>query len=124
VETLQHIFPEADPELLEFAAGRPGILLEQTGVQTALEQAKTFMAALEMGMFEALQAIEPLEKAFEARWHPQVLRFLWRSLPSPQRLSAEQQLLELSEQLEQYANSSLVFSVFTLKLRTILGHSS
>lgn len=122
--TLERTFPDAPSELLEFAAGRPGILLECEVVMVALDQARTFVETLKNGMLEVLQAAEVLAKTFDARWHPQVLRFLWRDLPTLQRLAAEQHLLELTEQLEQYANSSLVFSVFTLKLRHVLGHSS
>ena len=67
------------PELLALAAGRAGVFQEQGKVEAALEDARTLTAALREGLLSALEAAEALEKRFDTEWHPQALRFVWRT---------------------------------------------
>lgn len=110
-----------DPELLEFAAGRPGVLFERDAVRSALQQAREMVQALENGMLDALQASEKLEKSFNPEWHPEALLFAFRHHPLSVRAKADQALSEALDALEQYANPGLVFQVLALKWREALG---
>lgn len=110
-----------DRELLEFAAGRPGVLFEREAVREALTQARDLVQGLENSMLDALTAAEKLEKSFNPEWHPEALLFAFRNRPLSVRAKADQALSDALEALEQYANPALVFQVLALKLREALG---
>ena len=112
-----------DPELLAFAAGRPGVLLERDAARAALSDAHTLLEGLESGMLEALSAADALEKKFDPLWHPEALGFVARHFDSRVRLKLDEALLDAQERLEQYANAGLVFGVLALEWRRVLGYS-
>ncbi|MFC4426512.1 DNA polymerase III [Deinococcus navajonensis] len=113
----------ADPDLVAFAAGRAGVLEHAETVHAALTGAAEFTDALGEGLLSALEAAERLEKHWDPAWHPEALRFVWRSLPPHQRARADAALLALQEALEAYASPSLSFQVLALRLREALGHA-
>lgn len=112
-----------DPDLIAFAAGRAGVLGDPAKVSAALGDARDLTDALGEGLLAALQAAEALEKRFDPGWHPEALRFVWRTLPPHQRARADTALSALQEALEAYASPSLSFQVFALALRDALGHA-
>lgn len=118
---LEHALARAghtpEPELVEFAAGRAGVLDELEKVHAALQDARDLTAALSDGLLPALEAAESLEKRFDPAWHPEALRFTWRLRPAHQRARADTALDALQSALEAYASPSLAFQVFALALR-------
>ncbi|WP_295815404.1 DNA polymerase III [uncultured Deinococcus sp.] len=112
-----------EPELVEFAAGRAGMLDELDKVRSALQDARDLSAALSDGLLPALEAAEALEKRFDPAWHPETLRFVWRHHPAHQRARADTALDALQGALEAYASPSLAFQVFALALRDAFGHT-
>ncbi|GGJ49805.1 DNA polymerase III subunit [Deinococcus roseus] len=120
-QALLHLENQIDPDLLAFAAGRPGVLFERETVREALVQARELVQGLESSMLDALSAAEKLEKSFNPEWHPEALLFAFRHHPLSVRARADQALSEALERLEQYANPALVFQVLALKLREALG---
>lgn len=111
---------QENPELIEFASGRPTVLDQAEEVQAALQDAKRLDDALEAGPLSALQQAEALEKAW-GPWHPEALRFQWRYRPVKERALADSALQDLQKAFEAYANSSLSFQVFALELRRAFG---
>ncbi len=109
------------PDLLELAAGRPGVLLEQDKVAAALADARTLTEALRTGLLGALEAAEATEKRFDPEWHPQALRYVWRTESSRAQAAADVALERLLSALEVYASPSLSFQVFALDLRAAFG---
>jgi DNA polymerase III subunit delta' len=109
------------PDLLDFAAGRPGVLLEAGKVAGALADARTLTAALRGPLMGALEAAESLEKRFDTEWHPQALRYVWRPEQPAVRAAADTALERLLSALEVYASPSLSFQVFVLDLRAAFG---
>lgn len=109
------------PELLELAAGRPGVLEQAGKVQEALADARTLTEALHGGLMGALEAAEGLEKRFDPEWHPQALRYVWRREVPLVRAGADTALERLLSALEVYASPSLSFQVFALDLRAAFG---
>ncbi|GEM49926.1 DNA polymerase III subunit delta' [Deinococcus cellulosilyticus] len=120
-QALMELENNIDPELLEFAAGRPGVLFERETVREALSQARALVQGLESSMLDALMAAEKLEKTFNPEWHPEALLFAFRHHPLSARAKADLALSDALEALEQYANPALVFQVLALKLREALG---
>ncbi|PNY82831.1 DNA polymerase III subunit delta' [Deinococcus koreensis] len=114
---------EADPELVEFAAGRAGVLDALETVRAALQDAREFDTALDVGLLSALEAAEALEKRLDPAWHPEALRFTWRTRPPHRRARADTALDELQGALEAYASPSLSFQVFALALRDAFGEA-
>ncbi|MEF2279965.1 DNA polymerase III [Deinococcus sp. YIM 134068] len=110
-----------DPELVAFAAGRAGVLADREAVRAALADAAEFTDALGVGMFSALEAAGRLEKRWDAAWHPEALRFVWRTQSAHARARADTALEALQSALEAYANPALSFQVFALALREALG---
>ena len=115
--------PAVSPELLALAAGRAGVLLEREKPMAALEDARLLTAALAEGLLAALEAAEALEKRFDPEWHPQALRFLWRTQVPGVRAASDTALERLLSALEVYANPALAFQVFALDLRAAFGES-
>lgn len=113
--------PGAAAALVTFAAGRAGVLADHAAVHAALHSAAEFTDALGGGLLPALDAAEVLEKAWDAGWHPEALRFVWRTLPPPARARADTALEALQGALESYASPGLSFQVFALQLREALG---
>lgn len=113
----------ADEVLVAFAAGRAGVLENHETVHAALAGAAEFTEALGVGLLTALEAAERLEKHWDPAWHPEALRFTWRTLPPHQRARADTALEALQAALESYASPSLSFQVFALNLRDALGHA-
>ncbi|MBB5377267.1 hypothetical protein HNQ07_002740 [Deinococcus metalli] len=109
-----------DADLVEFAAGRAGVLDDVERVRGALQDARDLGAALPEGLLPALEAAEALEKRFDPAWHPEALRFTWRHHPAHQRARADSALDALQGALEAYASPSLAFQVFALALRDAL----
>jgi len=114
---------EHDEELLAFAAGRPGIVMEREQAREALADARTLLAALASGMLDALQAAEGLEKRFKPQWHPEALRFLLRAETPQARAAADAAIERALAALEQYVSPSLTFQLLALDLRDALGHA-
>ncbi|GAA5535069.1 DNA polymerase III [Deinococcus aluminii] len=110
-----------DAELVAFAAGRAGVLKDREAVRAALTDAVEFTGALETGLLPALEAAERLEKRWDAAWHPEALRFTWRTQPPHARARADAAVEALQAALEAYASPSLSFQVFALNLREALG---
>lgn len=115
--------PQSHPDLLEFAAGRAGVLSAAEVVGQALTEAQQFHEALSQGLLPALEAAQTLEKGWQADWHPEALRFVWRDLPPATRARADQVLSDLQGALEAYANPSLSFQVLALRLREVMGEN-
>jgi DNA polymerase III subunit delta' len=111
---------KCSPEVLDFAAGRPGWLFEAAKVEKQLQEAKSFVASLQMGMLAALTAGESLEKGFVRDLTPQVLRFVIRDRPMAQRQSADVALGETLVALERYASPSLAFARLALEWRAVM----
>ncbi len=109
------------PDLLELAAGRPGVLLEAEKVANALADARSLTGALRGSLMGALEAAEGLEKRFDSEWHPQALRYVWRPEVPAVRAAADTALERLLSALEVYASPSLSFQVFVLDLRAAFG---
>lgn len=107
----------ADEELIAFAAGRAGVLGSIAQIQAALADARLLDEALGRGLLSTLETAEGLEKRWDAAWHPEALRFLWRNHSAHQRARADSALSALQEALEAYASPSLSFQVFALALR-------
>lgn len=110
----------ADAELIAFAAGRAGVLNDREAVRTALADAAAFTGALGTGLLSALEAAEGLEKGWAA-WHPEALRFVWRTRSPHERARADAALDALQAAQEAYANAGLSFQVFALNLREAFG---
>lgn len=110
-----------DAELVAFAAGRAGVLAQREAVRAALSDAAEFTAAVERSLLSALEAAESLEKRWNATWHPEALRFTWRTRPSYERARADTALTALEAALEAYAHPGLSFQVFALNLREAFG---
>ncbi|WP_034386220.1 DNA polymerase III [Deinococcus sp. YIM 77859] len=122
IERTLALFGEApDPELIAFAAGRAGVLAAREAVRAALTDAAELTAAAERSLLSALEAAEALEKRWDAAWHPEALRFAWRTRPSQERARADAALEALQAALEAYASPSLSFQVFALNLRAAFG---
>lgn len=111
---------QTNPELIDFASGRPVLLAQAQDIQAALQDAKLLDDALAAGPLSALQQIEALEKAW-GPWHPEALRFQWRHRPAKERAQADIALQDLQKAFEAYANTSLSFQVFALELRLAFG---
>ncbi|CAM3606413.1 DNA polymerase III [Deinococcus frigens] len=114
---------QADAELVAFAAGRAGVLADLDGIRGALEDARELDNSLGVGMLSALEAAERLEKRFDPAWHPEALRFTWRTRPAHERARADSALDALQSALEAYASPSLSFQVFALNVREAFGLS-
>ncbi|ADV65680.1 DNA polymerase III [Deinococcus maricopensis] len=114
----------ADAELLGFAAGRPGVIVQRAAARAAMEDARTFTDALHAGMLEALEGAEGLEKRFDPVWHPEVLRFAWRAEEPFARARADAALEHALGALERYVSPALTFQVLALELRAALGEAS
>ncbi len=112
---------DADQELIEFAAGRAGVLGAAEAVRAALLDARTLDEAVGTGLLTTLETAEALEKRWDAAWHPEALRFVWRTRPPHQRARADLALHALQNALEAYASPSLSFQVFALRLREAFG---
>lgn len=106
-----------DDELLSFAAGRAGVMSAADAVKAALETARELDEALGTGLLTTLEKAEALEKRWDAAWHPEALRFVWRTRLPQQRAQADTALDALQQALEAYASPSLSFQVFALRLR-------
>ena len=109
------------PDLLELAAGRPGVLEQAEKVAAALTDARTLTDALRGSLMGALEAAEATEKRFDPEWHPQALRYVWRAETPAVRAGADTALERLLSALEVYASPSLSFQVFVLDLRAAFG---
>lgn len=109
------------PDLLAFASGRPGVVLEHDAARAALDAAHDLTNALDQGLLSALEAAEALEKRFDPLWHPEALRFVWRDRPASERARADAALERALAALEQYVSPSLVFQVLALDLREAFG---
>ncbi|WP_291425661.1 DNA polymerase III subunit delta' [Deinococcus sp.] len=113
----------ADEELVAFAAGRAGVLADAEKVRAALADARLLQEALATGLLTTLETAEALEKRWDATWHPEALRFVWRTSVPHQRAQADTALDDLQQALEAYASPSLSFQVFGLRLREAFGEA-
>lgn len=109
------------PELLEFVAGRSGLLSQLDEIQEALQVARSLTHAAQEGLWPALEAASDLEKTFNPALHPEALRFVWRQEQPAARAQADSALEALQAALEAYANPALSFQVFVMRLREALG---
>ncbi len=115
---------ELETELLEFAAGRPGLILNFEHTRNCLAVAQEFWRAVQGDLLEALTAADVLEKNFDRDLTPDTLRFLLRQKPASARVKADLAIEKALEALERYATPSLVFMVLTLECRAAFGVSS
>lgn len=106
-----------DPALLDFAAGRPGVLFERERVRRALQDARDFLAALPDGLLAALTAADALEKGWSRDWSAGTIPYLLRDRPARERLAADAALARTIEALAQYASPQLAFATLALDLR-------
>ncbi len=113
--------PQLDTELLEFASGRPGLILNSDHTRDCLDAAKEFWTALEHDLLAALTAADVLEKNFDRDLTPDALRFLLRDKPAGARVKADLAIEKALEALERYATPSLVFVVLALECRAAFG---
>jgi DNA polymerase III subunit delta' len=120
---LEH-HPQLDTELLEFASGRPGLILNSEHTRDCLDAAKEFWTALETDLLGALTAADVLEKNFDRDLTPDALRFLLRQKPANARVKADLAIERALEALERYATPSLVFMVLALECRAAFGVSN
>jgi hypothetical protein len=118
---LERAFPTADAELLRFAAGRAGLLVESERVRAQLEATRAYLDAVGGALLEALTAADALDKSFERDLTPHALRFALRRLPQHAQVRADAALSRAVEALERYATPNLVFSHLTLELREAMG---
>jgi DNA polymerase III subunit delta' len=116
----QHMNP-IDPELLLFAAGRPGLILEADKTRTTISAAKTFLEKIQLGLLEAFTAADTLEKNFDRLLTPDALRFALRVLTPMARVKADASLEQTLHALERYATPSTAFSSLALEWRKALG---
>lgn len=115
--------PQLETELLEFASGRPGLILTAEHTRECLDTAREFWRALEGDLLEALTAADVLEKSFDRDLSPDALRFLLREKPARARVNADLAIEKALESLERYATPSLVFMVLALESRAAFGIS-
>jgi DNA polymerase III subunit delta' len=120
---IERAFPETDRELLRFAAGRVGLIVEAERVKAQLEETGRYLEAAGRELMDALTAADALEKHFERDLTPHALRFQLRRLPEPAQVRADAALTRAVEALEHYATPNLVFAHFTLELRAALGRA-
>jgi DNA polymerase III subunit delta' len=118
---LLNLEAELDPDLLSFAAGRPGLLLERDRVRSNLETAHKFVEAVRNDLLEALTIADQLEKRWERDLSPEALRFVLRSQPDAARVGADSALERTVESLERYASPALAFAVMALEWRRAFG---
>jgi DNA polymerase-3 subunit delta' len=114
---------EPDEELLAFASGRPGLLVERERVRKALEEARAFLDGVNAGMGAALAAAERQNKAFDRSLTPKAIEFLLRSRAGRERLAAADAVERTVEALESYATPSLAWSALALDLRAAFGRA-
>lgn len=120
---LERALPEHDPELLAFAAGRVGLVLQAERVTAQLQLTKQFLTAMNADLLDALSAADVLEKAFERDLTPHALRFQMRQLSETARVRADAALSRAVEALERYATPNLVFAHLALELREAMGRA-
>ncbi len=120
---LERAFPETDPELLRFAAGRVGLVVQRERVGTQLEHTRRFLETVQTDLIDALSAADTLEKSYERDLTPHALRFQLGRLSEPARVRADESLNRAVEALEQYATPSLVFAHLALEWREALGRT-
>mgnify|MGYP006961073205 CR=1 FL=1 len=72
----------AERQAKQEAAEREALELIAEAVRAALEDARTLTDALEDGLLTALDAAAALEKRWDPTWHPEALRFTWRTRPA------------------------------------------
>jgi DNA polymerase III subunit delta' len=118
---LEQTLPQPDPELLHFAAGRAGLVLQFEQTKTAIYAAQTFLEQLQLGLLEALSAADVLEKNYDRLLTPDALRFALRRLAAPVRVGADVALETATQALERYATPSMVFAWLALEWRKALG---
>ena len=118
---LEQHMPVIDPELLLFAAGRPGLVLEATKTKAALQTAKNFLEQIQIGLLEAFSAADVLEKNFDRLLTPDTLRFTLRALAPAVRVKADTSLELTLHALERYATPSVAFGSLALEWRKAVG---
>ncbi len=118
---LEQHMPDIDPELLAFAAGRPGLVLQAEKTKAVLQAAQAFLSQIQLGLLEALSAADQLEKSFDRLLSPDALRFALRALPPQSRIKADHALETTLQALERYATPSTAFSSLALEWRAALG---
>jgi DNA polymerase III subunit delta' len=114
---------QLETELLEFASGRPGLILNAEHSRDCLSAAKDFWTAVRGDLLNALSAADALEKGFDRDLTPDALRFTLRGEAPSVRVRADTALERALEALERYATPSLVFMVLTLECRAAFGVS-
>ncbi len=120
---LERALPEQAPRILEFAAGRVGLVLQSGRVAAQLALVDGLLAAVKGDLLDAFSAADAFEKGFERELSPQVLRFALRMWPMPAQVQADAALSRAVLALERYATPNLVFSHLALELRAALGVS-
>ena len=112
--------PELDPVVLDFAAGRPGLILERERVREALQAARGYLKAVRGDLLGAFTQADQLDKHWDRDVLPDALRFVLRNESTLARGQADAALGKTIEALEQYASPSLAFAVMTLEWRSAL----
>jgi DNA polymerase III subunit delta' len=120
---IERAFGQVNPELMRFAAGRVGLIVEAERVNAQLEVTNRFLELTGGELIDALSAADTLEKSFERDLTPHALRFSLRRLPETVQVRADVALTRAVEALEHYATPSIVFSHLTLELREAMGRA-
>jgi DNA polymerase-3 subunit delta' len=110
-----------DPRLLEFAAGRVGLVLQAERVNAQLELSKRFLDAARGDLLDAFTVADALDKGFERDLTPHALRFALRTLSPHVQVRVDAAITRAVEALERYATPNLVFSHLALEVRDALG---
>jgi DNA polymerase-3 subunit delta' len=118
---IERALPGADQRLLEFAAGRVGLMLQAERVRAQFEVTGGFLDAAKRDLLGAFSAADTLEKAFERDLTPHALRFLLRDLEMHVRVRVDAAITRAGEALERYATPNLVFAHLMLEVRDALG---
>ncbi len=105
--------------VLEFAAGRPGLLIEHAKTQAVLDEALAFVSGLRQGLLGALTAADRLAAHFSPVF-AEALTFVVRGEIPQVRGSVDRALQTALLALERYASPSLALAVLALEIRAAL----
>lgn len=117
---MRQLGPTAGEELLQFAAGRLGVLDRAAAVEEVLSQAKSLQAALCSDLLSALDAAKAYDDEW-SEWHAPALRHVWRELPLTLRAALEAELQQLIADRARYVSPTARTARFCLQARLLLG---
>ncbi len=120
---------EQESELLAFAAGRPGMMIEHASSLAALTLGQELLRAVNGQAIDALTVADRAEKSYERDQRmrellPLALTFLLRERDPQTRIALDAALARCNEAIESYVSPSLAFAVLALEARRALGLSA